>query len=259
MNAPGGALPPRVPGWFHSRFPKQRTPLPAAYRAIFLDEYRRNRGIDRPAGLKERLEGWMHRHVAAAGGRAGPVLELGAGGLNHLAWEPAGEAYEIVEPFVDLYAGRPETNRVRRAYADIGEIPEAMRYRRIISIATLEHVLDLPVLVARSALLLAADGTFAAGIPTEGGAAWYLAWRLGTGVSFWWRTGLDYGPLMRYEHVNTAREVLDVTSAFFERVVVSRFPAPWHHASLYLALEATGPRHGVARHFLDERPGVADD
>ena len=242
----------QVPQWFYTEFPKTRRRLPDAYRAIFVAEYRRNRGIGRPRGAKERLEGWMHRQIAEAGGRRGPVLELGAGGLNHLRWEPPGEAYDIVEPFAELYEGQPGLPRIRTAYRAIEEIPRDRAYRRIISVATLEHVLDLPALVARSALLLTPDGTFASGIPSEGGLLWYLAWRFGTGPSFRWRTRLDYGVLMRHEHVNTAAEVLEVTRGFFGTVLVRRFPTPWHHGSLYAALTASRPRSDLAASFLQE-------
>jgi hypothetical protein len=252
MSASGGRPGVPIPPWFYTRFPKTRPSLPDAYRAIFIAEYRRNRGIGRPRGAKERLESWMHRQIAKSGGPRGPILELGAGGLNHLPWEPSGEAYDIVEPFAELYAGQSELPRIRRVYRSIEEIPRAHSYRRIISIATLEHVLDLPALVARSVLLLTPDGTFASGIPSEGGLLWYLAWRFGTGPSFWWRTRLDYGVLMRHEHVNTADEILEVAGRFFDTVAVRRFPTPWHHGSLYAAFEGTGPRVDAAASFLQE-------
>jgi hypothetical protein len=252
MSASDGRPSVPIPRWFYTRFPKTRRCLPDAYRAIFVAEYRRNRGIDRPRGTKEQLESWMHRQVSEAGAGRGPVLELGAGGLNHVQWEPSGEAYDVVEPLAELYTGQSELQRIRRVYTDIEEIPREQAYRRIISVATLEHVLDLPALVARSVLLLTPDGTFAAGIPSEGGLLWYLAWRFGTGSSFWWRTRLDYGVLMRHEHVNTANEVLEITGTFFSNVIVRRFPAPWHHGSVYAAVEATGPRVDVATCFLQE-------
>ena len=111
MSASGGRRGIPIPPWFYTRFPKTRPSLPDAYRAIFVAEYRRNRGIGRPRGAKERLESWMHRQITKSGGPRGPILELGAGGLNHLPWEPSGEAYDIVEPFAELYAGQSELPR----------------------------------------------------------------------------------------------------------------------------------------------------
>ena len=47
-------------------------------------------------------------------------------------------------------------------------------------------------------------------IPSEGGAFWWLSWRLSTGMSYYIRTGLDYGVAMRHEHVNTAPEIVAI-------------------------------------------------
>ena len=73
----------------------------------------------------------------------------------------------------------------------------------------------MPELVARSALLLADGGSFRAGIPSEGTILWRLGWQLTTALDFRARHNLDYKVLMRYEHVNTAREIEEVLRYFF--------------------------------------------
>ncbi len=132
------------------------------------------------------------------------MLELGAGTLNHLPFESAGQDYDVVEPYTALYEGRPEAARVRTFHADIDDVPRDHRYDRIISIATLEHVLNLPQLGRPSGDAARARRPFAAGIPSEGGFLWGLAWRSSVGLSFRLRTGLNYGDLMRHEHANRA-------------------------------------------------------
>ena len=57
-----------------------------------------------------------------------------------------------------------------------------------------------------AALRLEADGVFQAGIPSEGGFLWGIAWRLSTGISYYLRTGLGYGVVMRHEHIDSAFE-----------------------------------------------------
>jgi cyclopropane fatty-acyl-phospholipid synthase-like methyltransferase len=57
--------------------------------------------------------------------------------------------------------------RIRSIYADISEVPAEIQYDRITSVATLEHICNLPEVIARSALLLAKDGVFRASIPSE--------------------------------------------------------------------------------------------
>jgi hypothetical protein len=233
-------------------YPRTRPPLPEAHRRIYLDEYRRNRGVS--GGVLFRvtasLEGWMHRKIARL--QTGRLLELGAGTLNHLQYEPA-LPYDIVEPWPALYQHSGMRDRIAHAYASISDIPEHVRYARVISVAVLEHVENLPDLVARSGLLLAGDGVFQAGIPAEGGMLWGLAWRSTTGIAYRLRTGLPYAPVMRYEHLNTAAEIIAILRHFFRSVALSWFPLPSQHLSFYCYIEARDPdldacRSQVAAH-----------
>ena len=204
-------------------FPKQRPPLPPAYQALYTAHYKSNRqGQTAASSLVQRMEGCLHRQVARdVAGSVAPgktTLELGAGTLNQLPYEPAGPAYDIVEPFAALYEGSPHLPRIRHIYDDITAVPPAHRYDRITSVATLEHIADLPAVVARAGLLLADEGVFRASVPSEGTWLWTLGWRLTTGLEFRLRHGLDYGVLMRYEHLNTAAEIEMVLMHFFADV-----------------------------------------
>lgn len=231
-------------------YPRKRPPLSAAHKRVYEQEYKLNRRGERPIeGLAKKLEGWMHRQVARQ--RGAPVLELGAGTLNHLPFEPGVEPYDIVEPFRALYEDSPQLRRVRDAFDSQADIPEGRRYRRIVSIAVLEHMIDLPKELARSALALEEGGLFQAGIPSEGGALWWLGWRSTTGMTYFLRTKLDYGVLMRHEHVNKAPEILSLVRHFFHDVTVKRFPLPHHHLSLYVYIEARHPRQDRCRRALD--------
>jgi hypothetical protein len=117
-------------------------------------------------------------------------------------------------------------------------------------VAVLEHLDDLPMIVARAALLLRDDGVFQAGIPSEGGFLWTLAWRTTTGVAYWLRNRLDYGVLMHHEHLNTAAEIEAVVGHFFGKVEVARFPLPLRQLSFYSYLEARQPNADRARAYL---------
>ncbi len=173
-----------------ARYPKRRPPLPAAYQRIYEREYKLNReGGSFITGISSRLEAWMHRRVADA--PPDDVLEIGAGTLNQLHYEAPQTRYDVVEPFASLYEGSPALSRVDTVYADISEVPDGRQYGRITSIAVLEHLDDLPGIVARSALMLRDGGTFQAGIPTEGGLLWSLAWHLTTGIAYWLRNRLN--------------------------------------------------------------------
>jgi hypothetical protein len=56
------------------------------------------------------------------------------------------------------------------------------------------------------------------GIPSEGTILWRIGWALTTGIEFRARHGLNYGVLMRHEHVNTASEIESVLRVFFKAV-----------------------------------------
>ncbi len=205
------------------QFPKVRPPLPQAIADIYATHYKQNReGGTAAASLAQRLESWLHRQVASDvqnGDAVRSTLEIGAGTLNQLAYEPVRGSYDIVEPFRSLFEGSPLLARIRHSYADLAEVPGDHRFDRITSIAAFEHILDLPRTVARAGLLLAEGGSLRVAIPSEGTLLWTLGWKLTTGLEFRLKHGLDYGDLMRHEHVNTAAEIEEVLRHFFGRVV----------------------------------------
>lgn len=236
-------------------YPRRRPPLAEAYRRIYEREYKLNRsGGTAVHSVAQQLEAWMHRQVRDRG-TPGRVLELGAGSLNHLAYEPD-QRYDIVEPFTALYRDSPHLPRIGRVYEDIGQIDRNETYDRIVSIAVLEHVERLPELLAKSGVLLSESGVFQAAIPSEGGFLWGAAWRASTGLTYRLRNGLPYGPLMRYEHINSAREIAALVGHFFERVEVRRFPLPWLHGSLYTYLHASGSRLAACHLQLGRADGA---
>lgn len=240
-----------------SRFPKTRPPLSADLQAIYARQYKENRqGGTTAASLAQRLEAWMHRQVAAdvGSGALRETLELGAGTLNQLRYEPFTHPYDIVEPFAELFADAAERGRIRHAYADIAEAPANARYDRVTSIAALEHICDLPLVLARSAQLLGPDGVLRAAIPAEGGLLWRLGWSLTTGLEFRLRHGLDYGELMRHEHVNTAAEIEALVKTLFAEVEIRSFGLG-RQLSLYRFIAARRPRLDLAQSWVDRFSG----
>jgi hypothetical protein len=201
------------------QFPKTRPALPPEYLQVYEEQYKRNRqGKSAASAIAQRMEAWMHSRVAAGVRPGATTLEVGAGTLNHLPYEPSSDPYDIVEPAEFLYRGSPLLARVRNIYRDVRDIPPVVRYARIISIATFEHVCDLPEVVARCGLLLQPEGHLQVAIPSEGTPLWNLGWRFTTGLEFRLRHRLDYGVLVRHEHVNTAREIEQVLRGFFSSV-----------------------------------------
>ena len=129
-------------------------------------------------------------------------------------------------------------------------------YDRIVSIATLEHLLALPRVIAVAAVPLKPRGSMRVAIPSEGSFAWRLGWSLTTGLEFRLKYGLDYGVLMRHEHVNTWREIRAALAYFFSDVKTSAFgisPA----LSFYQFYECRNPSLAKCEAFLSEWPAGA--
>ncbi len=235
-----------------SNFPKKRPELPPAYQAIYAEQYKENReGGSKAAGLAQKLESWMHRKVAAdvVSGPDRSTLEIGAGTLNQLKYEPHARPYDIIEPFHSLFESSPDAERIRNIYDDISEVPADTRYDRITSIAAFEHICNLPEVIARAALMLTDGGCLRCGIPSEGTIMWKLGYTFSTGLEFRRKHGLDYEVLMRHEHVNTAKEIEEVLDHFFELKGCSVFGIA-RSISFYQYFECTRPRAGRCEEYL---------
>lgn len=229
-------------GW-----PKTRAPLPPEYQRVYEAHMAINRGggsaLNRAALW---LEEWMHRSVASPPANA--VLELGAGSLNHVRFEPQATTYDVVEPLREVVEqSLPNTPHAIGYIGDYGALLQKSTesrsvYDKVVSVAVLEHLDCLPVAIASSALLLKPSGVFAAGIPSEGGRLWKWSWQATTGRAFKRRFGLDYSVLMEYEHINSAHEIESVLRHLFTDVSIRRFPGPSLETSIYTTLHARNPR-----------------
>ncbi|MBU2652437.1 MAG: class I SAM-dependent methyltransferase, partial [Bacteroidetes bacterium] len=193
------------------RFPKKRPSLPPEIEAIYTPYYQRIQGGKTLASaVSRKMESWVHKQVAKDvlhKSQIGSTLEIGAGCLNQLSFEPEIGPYDIVEPFRDLYEDSKYLHRIRNVYTDVSEVPKNHRYDRITSIQAFEHICNLPEAVARISLLLKSEGRLRVAIPSEGHLLWSLAWRLTSGLEFKIKYGFNYALFMRHEHVNTAREI----------------------------------------------------
>lgn len=231
-------------------FPKSRTPLPPEFAAIYSEHYKENRsGQSKASGLAQRMESWMHKKVAedVRSGQPKATLEIGAGTLNHLPYEKDSTTYDIVEPFGSLYERSPNIKRIRTIYQDVAEISRKTRYERIISIATFEHICNLPEVIAQSGLLLTVEGQLRVAIPSEGTILWRLGWKLTTGLEFKLKHHLDYEVLMKYEHVNTAQEIEDTLRYFFGSVRAKTFGVS-KSLSFYQFFACSAPRLEKCEH-----------
>jgi len=197
---------------------KTRPVLPPEYKAIYEVMYKDNRqGRGFMSALSQKVESWMHRMVAKSKFDRNTVLEIGAGTLNQLKYElPAQPVYDIVEPFKKLYEDSPYLANVRTVYDDISHIASQSKYDRIISIATYEHILNLPEVLEKSRELLADNGIHVVAIPNEGHFLWKLGWKCTTGLAFSLKYKLDYSVIIKHEHVNNADEIEHMLGQYYK-------------------------------------------
>ncbi len=154
------------------------------------------------------------------------ILELGAGNLNHVKYEKNFKYYDVIEPkeFLINASDSFERDKVTNIYSDIGELPENKIYEKIISIGVLEHIEELDYVLEKISYKLTPQGKFLVTIPAEGELLWWLGWRLTTGIGFWLKHKLDYGVIMRYEHVNTASKIIRSLNKYFKIDFIKSFP-----------------------------------
>mgnify|MGYP001030150386 FL=1 len=218
------------------KFPKKRPILSQEYKDIYDQHYISNRGGNGFANLlSQKMESWMHKKTATISGK--DILELGAGNLNHMKYEYSFENYDIVEPFSDLYKDSPDLTSVRNIFSSLSEVKN--KYDKIFSIATCEHLVDLPKEIILCKNLLKKDGTFQVAIPCEGELAFKLGWMLTTGIAFKYRHNLDYSKLIEYEHVNSISEIYTVLDNNFRIIKFKRSPfiLPIKNFSFYAYIE----------------------
>lgn len=222
-----------------ANFPKESTVLPPKYQEIYQEEYKRGRtpnGVF--LGLVHLVESWMHRKVSKKSGKR--ILEIGAGTLNHFPYEKDWEVYDIVEPMPYLYRGSEYEPFITNHYNRISDLSKLNRYDKIVSVAVFEHMANLPLEIALLSRNASENTIFSIGIPNEGGFLWWLSWRCTTGLSFWLRHRLDYGVMMKHEHINTAPEIIAVCDHLFKDITIKRFPIIGHHSSLFTVIDAKG-------------------
>lgn len=218
------------------KYPKKRIDLNEKYKKIYNEHYSSNRaGKGFFNFLSQSMESWMHKKVSENEGS--DILELGAGNLNHIKYENNYSNYDIVEPFKELYENRPNKNLIRNTFNSLSDVN--CKYDKILSIATLEHLTNLPKEILLCKSLLKENGIFQAAIPCEGELAFKLGWQFTTSLAFRLKYNLDYSKLIEFEHVNSIDEIYTIIENNFKIIKFKRSPfiLPIKNLSFYAYFE----------------------
>lgn len=170
------------------------------------------------------------------------TLEIGAGTGTHVQFEPDGE-YVALEASDHLAAQISPRDRLSVVVADCEErLPwDDDSFDRVLAIHVLEHLYNLPAALQEVSRVLRPGGTFCVVIPCEGGRLYSLGRRLTTKRIFENRYETPYEWIIRQEHCNAAREILDELNRHFRLRSRRFFPLrlPAVDLNLVIGLELT--------------------
>jgi SAM-dependent methyltransferase len=191
------------------------------------------------------VERFNHGYVAGLGTpRGSRTLEVGAGIGGHLPFEDLeAQEYHVLESRAQFCERLAELHPAQ--YVHHGSIEESQPFPdgffdRIVTIHVLEHLHNLPAALDEMARLLRPGGIFDVVLPTEGSIAYEIARKVSAERMFRRRFGLDYGPIIRNEHVNTYEEVMSLLRGRFRHETARFFPlgVPIAEINLVVGLRA---------------------
>jgi phosphatidylethanolamine/phosphatidyl-N-methylethanolamine N-methyltransferase len=223
-------------------WPKQRTSLTAEQHAALEDWYQEFLCSVLPDNF-----GWIERfndrYALRSARPSCRTLEIGPGNGSHLKVEDlsAHEEYVALElrPFLSDQIAQHSNLKVV-----VGDCQDHLPYEedtfdRVLAIHVLEHLDNLPVAVREVARVLKPSGLFSVVIPAEGGTAYALGRRLTVQRRFERRYKIPYQEVIRYEHINTAREVLSELRQAFRVEHRTFFPTRLPSVDLNLTIGLT--------------------
>lgn len=233
-----------------NRYPKKRLKLSLKLKKIHNLEYK----LNRESKLVSFFEAWLHKSIKKIKKTKQKTLEIGAGTLNHVKYENLNKKnhiYDVIEPKNFLYKKSKLKKNINKFYSNLDKTPNFF-YDRIISCATLEHLVDLPKFLAESSFKLNSKGFHSHSIPCEGCLSWNFVNRIIMGFLFKLRTGCNYNELMRHEHVNNFKEIYELIKFFYKHVkLIYSFPLYFNrHFSFYANITFSEPRYANCKKYL---------
>lgn len=191
------------------------------------------------------IENFNHGFPASLPIKPGSVtLEIGAGLGAHAAFEDlTHQDYFLMEYREDFCKElRKKFNPEKVVCGDIQkQLPfPAQKFDRVVAIHVLEHLPDLPKALVEIKRLMKHDGVFDIVLPCEGGLAYTLARKISAERMFRKRFKMDYGPIIKNEHVSTYQEIVTELKKHFRFQSSQYFPllAPISTINLVVGLRA---------------------
>lgn len=195
-----------------------------------------------------RIHQFSHEYPLRSASAGGRTLEIGPGTGSHLEFEDSAKIVEYVgvelrPTFADAVAKRnPKARLVVGDCQKRLDLPDG-HFDRVLAIHILEHLENLPAALVEIKRVLRPGGLFSVIIPAEGGLGYWLGRKVSVQRIFEKRYHQAYGPYIKYEHVNTAREVLAELNPLFRTVHREFYPLrlPLVDANLIIGLTLQKP------------------
>lgn len=209
-------------------WPRYRPILTELQQQIFADWYQHWLSKEGMQGRYSAVDRFGHQYAAKTFIPGCRTLDIGAGNGAHLKYERLDEqAYAALE-MSELLAGQmrssfPQVNVV------VGDCQEELQFQdnyfdRVLAIHILEHLDGLPRTLDEVRRVLRRDGKFSVVIPCEGGRLYQIGRRFSSQRMFEKRYHQSYDWLIKYDHVNTAEDVLFELNKRFTVEETSYFP-----------------------------------
>ena len=209
-------------------WPKSRPDLTEEQKRIFSDWYQHWLSEAGMQGRYSFVDRFGHEYAARTFEKGCKTLDIGAGNGAHLKYENL-DAQE----YTALEYSRELIQDINRLYPKvktvIGDCQKPMDFQkdyfdRVLAIHVLEHLDNLPVTLGEVHRILRPGGKFSVIIPCEGGMLYSIGRKFSSEKMFKARYHQSYDWLIKYDHVNTAREVIAELKHLFNVDSSQHFP-----------------------------------
>ncbi len=209
-------------------WPKYRPDLTEEQKRIFSDWYQHWLSKAGMQGRYSFIDQFGHEYAARTFKDGCKTLDIGAGNGAHLKYENLEmQEYTALEHSSELLGDL--TRLYPKARTVIGDCQKEMDFQdnyfdRVLAIHVLEHLDNLPVTLREVHRTLRSGGKFSVIIPCEGGMLYSIGRKFSSEKMFIERYHQSYDWLIKYDHINTAKEVIAELKDLFTIDSTQYFP-----------------------------------